>query len=56
MLYEVITLISNPDQPVKHLSIPAKFMNPEELRQYYLEQRDDLYYEKIVNERLYLDI
>ena len=35
------------------LTIPTRYLNRQELREYYTEQVEDPYYEKIVEERTF---
>ena len=47
----IIEMVEEPKKEISHLHIPAKFMNPSELKKLYLEQLADPAYKVIVDER-----
>lgn len=47
----IVEMIEHPGTEIRHLTIPARYLNREELREYYREQMEDPYYRIIVEER-----
>ncbi len=50
----IIEMIEHPETGIRHLTIPTRFLNREELRDYYREQAEDPYYKTIIEERGYV--
>lgn len=50
----IIEMIADPETGVQHLTIPSRFLNSKELRDYYQEQAEDPYYQTIIEERGYV--
>ena len=49
----IVEMIEHPETGIRHQTIPTRYLNRQELREYYTEQVEDPYYEKIVEERTF---
>lgn len=49
----IVEMIEHPGTEITHLTIPTRYLKPEEVREYYKKQAEDPYYRTIIEERGY---